>query len=89
MWKAFTYHGLPVKTTLPLIPYHYFPVEKAVVGLGIIEGRDSSGMEQLSSSDKMSGSVIKQNVILQYICNYIARKHRDNVVIYAQILMRV
>ena len=64
MWKAFTYYGIPVKTTLPLITYHYLPVEKAAVGKGIIEGRDSSGMEQLSSSDKMSGSVIKQNVIL-------------------------
>ena len=71
-----------MKTTLPLIKYHYFPVEKAAVGKGIIEGRDSSGMEQLPSSDEMSGSVIKHNVILQYICKYIARKHRENVITY-------
>ena len=82
MWKAFTYYGMPVKTTLPLITHHYFPVEKAAVGKAIIEGRDSSGMEQLSSLNKMSGSVIKQNVILQYICKYIARKHRENVITY-------
>ena len=72
----------PGEITLLLITYHYFPVEKAAVGKSIIEGRDSPDMEPLSSSDKMSGSVIKQNVILQYICKYIARKHRENVITY-------
>ena len=64
------------------ITYHHFPVEIveiAAVDNDAVEGRDSvdaSGMEQLSSSEKTSGSRIKEFELLIRCVNAFYRKLR-------------
>ena len=56
------------------ITYHYFPVENAAVDNDSVKEKGSSGMEQLSSSEKMSGSRIEDVEIVMHTCKCILRK---------------